>query len=294
MNDRISHLLSNAPAVFGLVLSGAGAVLGGLEIISTEQTLGILLATAAAIAVNQLMEQNLSSKARKQVDKIPEIRNSLSDALNAIRRIESHQLAANAVLVKVPDKDPKGYAELWGGFDPAGYFAYNPGYTIEGKLAITDPNKEVAKQFAERYKNTFPARYLFFTKGDNGQKDYDTFCQIMKDAKETIPAEERKQWEKNVAESLHICLRTDMECTALGQNEFYLGKKGGKEYCIIEPIDGVFRGSSTERGQPHYYIVTTDTEVWELCMKRFQEYYNEKLEVTEIEKAKKLGLGLKQ
>jgi hypothetical protein len=48
---------------------------------------------------------------------------SLSDALNVIRRIELYQLAAKAVLVKVPDKDPKGYAELWGGFDPERYYA---------------------------------------------------------------------------------------------------------------------------------------------------------------------------
>jgi len=294
VNDRISSLKNNAPPLIGLILSGAGAVLGGLQIISIEQTLWILLGTAAAIALNQVMEQNLSSKARKEIDKIPEIKNSLSDALNAIRRIESYQLAAKAMFVKIPDTDPKGYAELWGGFDPEGFFAYNPAYTIEGILAISDPNKQVVKQFAERYKNTFPSRYLFFTKDDNGRKDYDTFCQIMKDARETIPLEERKHWDKNVAEGLHICLRTDIECTALGENEFYLGTKDRKKFCIIEPIEGVFRGSSTKRGQPHYYIVTTDPEVWELCMKRFYEYYKSELEVKKEEKTQKLGLELEQ
>lgn len=287
--DRKDKILRNAPVVFGLVLSGVGAVLGGLGIISTEQTLGILLGTAAVIAVNQLIEQNLSSEARKQVDKIPKIENSLSDALNAIRRIELNQLAANAVLVKVPDKEAKGYIELWGGFDPSGFYAYNPAYAIESKLAIVDPNKQVVKQFAERYKNNFPSCYLFFTKGDNGQKDYDSFCQIMKDARETIPSqEERKNWDDNVAQSLRICLRTDIESTALGHNEFYLGEKGGKKVCIIEsiiePNEGVICGSSTKRGQPHYYIVTTDDAVWDLCLKRFLAYYNQKLEVTEIDK----------
>jgi hypothetical protein len=164
VNDRVSSLKRYAPPVIGLILSGAGAVLGGLQIISTEQILWILLGIAAAIALNQLTEQPDSSKARKQVDKIPEIENSLREALNAIRRIESNQLAAEARLVKLPDQDPARYAQLWGGFDRTGYYAYNPAYAIEGSLAIADPDKQVAKQFAEKYKHTFPSYYLFLRK----------------------------------------------------------------------------------------------------------------------------------
>jgi hypothetical protein len=116
----------------------------------------------------------------------------------------------------------------------------------------------------------------------------------MKDARETIPAEERKHWDENVAKDLHIYLRTDIECTALGENQFYLGKKDGKKFCIIERSEGVFRGSSTKRGHPHYFIETIDPDVWELCWKRFQDYYKKELEVTKEEKAQKLGLELKQ
>jgi hypothetical protein len=293
MNERISYLLSNTSAVFGLVLSGAGAVLGGLQIISPEQILWILLATAAAIAVNQLMEQNHSSKARKQVNKIPEIEDSLSDALNALRRIELYQLAENTALVKVFNIDPNTYAALWGGFDPNGYYAYNPAYNIEHNLETADPNKQVAKQFAERYKNSFYSHYLFFTGGANGSKDWESFCKIMKNARKMIPAQELKQWDENVRKNLHVQLRDDIEPTAQGQDEFYLGKKGFKKVCI-EPIEGVFRGIQTGRGEPHYYLVTTDDQVWDHCYKRFREHYKLECELSEEEKAKALGLELKQ
>lgn len=283
-DDNVEVLIKLLPSFIAMILSGLALVKStyGADI---NDLMPYLFSAVLALTANEIGQKFFEKFQKSKMKRYEDNQKSISNYINR-----------NNVVVIDSEKlnEPRFYRELWGGFDRDVYYAFNPAYGIETKQ---DKKKlsQVVSIFEDRYNSISYAEYIFIVKEEtdpkkdstceinfNGGKkeikkseiDLHVFRALMERVSETFP-DIKKKGRLRVRKS-----KDDPD----KYGEFYLGKKSiasisDEEYlkcCIFEPSK---TSDVSERGNPNYYLLTNNEELWNFYLSRFKNWKHKSEEI---------------
>ena len=249
--SKLGHFLREAISHDGhLVLAFVAAAvvivshLIGLEFGTETGILAIVMIAVLSLAADGLFR---ASERRENTDHLKHLVKALSDRHGIFLRDRPYK--------------PEDYFYLWDNFSGQ-YRSYSPAYHLEKS---TDRDA-VLELYVRRYQNqAFKANYLFLTGDACGKDDLKDFRLLMGDVRRRVPNCENQIQVKELA-----------TVDAAPSAELYIGTRAGNEVVVLElrhPALG------TRHGEPRYYAVIDDPEVFKTLRLFFDEQWTDATDV---------------